>query len=337
MASLIKSIAGGIFEAGVRTRHTLARLGILRKYSVSIPVVSIGGIEIGGSGKTPLTIHIVRELRALGYEPVVLSRGYGRQARERVVIKDGESPDWRKTGDEPLLIHKRTGTPLVVHSDRVGSARLVESWGLERPIAVLDDGFQHIRLRRDVDIVTLSEGLDFSSEHFFPAGRLRDLPTRLIEAEIVCIKHKPSADDKEILCRPFASKSLVFRLEPSALVDIVTHKTMPLSMVSERKVFLLSAIADGSGFVRTVTELGAVVVGEARFHDHYVFTESDIAKVVSDAKGLDASMIITTEKDAVRLGAVEGELPFYALAVDVVFDEPERFTEQLVAAISHFE
>ena len=260
------------YRAINRIRRALYRAGILRAKRLPKPVISIGNIAAGGAGKTPAVIALVRHLAAHGAKVAVLTRGYGRA--DSSVQGPVTSLDATRFGDEPVLIKKSAPNVNVI----VGENRHDNALRIDADIFVLDDGFQHLQLHRDLDIV-----IDTQDARFYREGRgaLRD-------ADVVIPRH----------LRP---------LIPEAL--------------RSRPVFAFAGLADNEQFFRALREDGLQVAGTAAFRDHHRYTPADLDRIAEEARRAGAQVIVTTEKDAVKIDrrdiiAIEAEfvLPAEVLA-----------------------
>jgi tetraacyldisaccharide 4'-kinase len=247
------------------------------------PVVSIGNLSVGGSGKTPLTIRLAQLLRENGVTVDVLSRGYGRQSRavERV-IQGGSAEDF---GDEPLLIAQASGVPVYVGASRYKAGRLAEGSGKNAALHLLDDGFQHRQLARDVDIVVLHRA-DFK-EKLLPAGRLREAFPSLSRAQIVAMRQEDRELEPELRRRGFAGP--VWWMERG------------LELPAVNRVVAFCAIARGDEFFSGVRSGGVIVAAVRAWRDHHTYTERDIAELIELGRQHEAEAFLTTEKDSMRI------------------------------------
>lgn len=271
-------------------------------------VISVGNITLGGTGKTPAVVQIAALLRRNHKHPVVISRGYGRRDESTlVVVSDGKQVlvDARTGGDEPVLIgSKLADVPVVVDRNRHRAA-LYAHRNFGSDIVILDDGFQHIRLRRDLDIVLIDAVDPFGSGRLFPAGILREPLSALKRAHAVLITNAERVEELEPLKRVIrqntAARIFTSCRVPVDLVDIVTGETRPLSTLRDTSVLAFAGIARPASFVSMLRSLGAVVKAELFFPDHYVYSKEELMALFQRAADEKVNMIVTTEKDAVRL------------------------------------
>ena len=258
------------------------------------PVISIGNIAAGGRGKTPFTATVARMLLEAGETPAILSRGYGRTdpADGSVVVRDREGirADLARSGDEPLMLARQLEGAIVVSAaDRYISGRLAEHH-LGATVHLLDDGFQHFRIDRDLDIVLVSKA-DLESETL-PSGRLREPRDVLIAADaVVCV------DEHAALELPDIPVFLGRRANGAAVFE-ETGGTPP-SLGAP--VVAVAGIADPSAFFAALREAGWQLTRTLTFRDHHPFTSADMQGIVREVRDTNAEAILTTEKDFVRL------------------------------------
>ncbi|MFY8001872.1 MAG: tetraacyldisaccharide 4'-kinase [Candidatus Kapaibacteriota bacterium] len=271
--------------------------------SIAIPVICVGNISTGGTGKTPFTQAILRLLQEHfpSTHPAVVSRGYGRKTRGEIIVSDGvtlRTEDAELCGDEPLLHALAFPTvPVIVHEDRTkGSLLAIQRY--KANCIVLDDGFQHRRLSRDIDIVLL-DSYTLKHQDLLPLGRLREPRESLRRAAIICFMN--GARPREIH-HPIYSfihpESLILEAEthPLGLYNIEGQKiSLP------QKVCAVSGIANPERFHHSLQTMGFELGGILTFRDHIRYTQRHIETIVRTAKGNQQSIIATTEKDLVKL------------------------------------
>lgn len=320
----------------VRFRCLLYETGVLRKKTLPITVISVGNLTLGGTGKTPAVLNVASLLRKHGRMPAVISRGYGRKNEAALVtVSDGVGVlvDAETGGDEPVLIgSKLKGLPVVAGSDRF----LAGQFALQHfhpDTIILDDGFQHLRLNRNINVVLVDGTNPFGNGKLFPAGILREPLTSLLRADIVLITRSEQTKDLESLkarLRQFTNaRILTSNHVPVDLIDSVSGEIKPLSSLRRTDVFVFSGIAHPASFSALLRSLGAEVKAEAVFPDHYAYTRSDLASIYQQAADKRVSMIITTEKDAVRLRALKPE-GIWALRIELQVCEQEAWEKALL-------
>lgn len=328
-----------IYGIALWLRDSAYGWGLLRTMSLPIPVISIGNITLGGTGKTPATVNIAGILLKHGRKPVVLSRGYGRTDRSPVlVVSDGMSKVLGPAlgGDEPVLFADRhPSVPVVVGADR-HRAGTVAIGRFHPDIAVLDDGFQHIRLKRDLNIVLIDAVDPFGSGTLFPAGILREPLTALRRADIALITKADKAVNiiklKETIAQFTGAPIFSARYSPRDLMNVATGETQPLDLLAGRPVFAFAGIARPDSFISLLQTLGADISGTAVFPDHYSYTRSDLADLVRKADEGNSALLVTTEKDGVRLKDMAPEGVF-AVRIDLEVVENDAWEEALLKAL----
>lgn len=272
---------GNIYGGVVATRNALYDRGILRARRLQGPVVSVGNLSAGGSGKTPFVMLLGELLKARGLKFDVLSRGYGRKSRGVLLVDPAGLP--REFGDEPLLLARKLQVPVVVGEDRYAAGCFAEKrFGPQ--LHLLDDGFQHRALARDFDIVLLTP--QDSSDRLLPAGRLREPLGSLARADAVVLTSGATAESF-----PLAGK-LVWR---------VRRGILPKSVPARPVVFC--GIARPQNFVLQLRAANIEPVAEAFYRDHHVYDEKDVRDLLDLQRRSKAGGFVTTEKDAVNLGA----------------------------------
>lgn len=304
-ALLLASLLYGIV---VRFRLFLFRLHVFQTKKLPCRVVSVGNITLGGTGKTPTVIHIARFLESHRIRPVIVSRGYGRKRENDILtVSDGKgiALDADHGGDEPLLIaSKLPGVPVVVGSDRYAAGmRAIKEF---RPdVLLLDDGFQHVRLKRDLNIVLLDSEDPFGNGRLFPAGALREPLSALRRAELVLVTRSDRARDLEQIKKTVRThtKARIFtaRQAPVDLVNSTTGESRKLMSLRNATVLAFSGIARPASFFTSVRELGAKVAISLSYPDHYRYTSDDLMDIAQKASDKRVDLIVTTEKDGVRL------------------------------------
>ena len=269
-----------IFGVGVRARNALYDRGIARARKLQGPVVSIGNLSVGGSGKTPFVLVLGELLEARGVKFDVLSRGYGRRTRGVARVDPGGLP--RDFGDEPLLLARRLCVPVIVGEDRYEAGLFAEK-SFSPQLHLLDDGFQHRALARDFDIVLVTP--EDTRDRLLPAGRLREPVTSLSRADAVVLTSGASSES-------FPSNGkLLWRVRRGISVTNVPARPVVFCGIARPQSFLLQ--------LRTA---GIEPVAQALFRDHHAYTERDIQDLLKLRQQSEAEGFVTTEKDAINLG-----------------------------------
>lgn len=295
-----------------QTKNSLYERRLFRPRRAPIPVISVGNISLGGTEKTPLTMELLSRLFALGRRPALISRGYkGRWERRGGVLSDGRAllGTWRDGGDEPYLIARAfPAAGVYVGRDRLTSCRRAAEAGFD--IAVLDDGFQHRRLARDLDIVL------YSSEE---KAALREPLSALRRADILLIKageEKKRAIDR--LCGRWTGGLFTYSVVIRRVADLRTGELVPMERLAGLRFVAFCGIARPGRFARTLREAGLATVSFLSFPDHHPYPPSSLEKINRAWRRQGADALITTGKDAVKLAdPVEGwgDAPVYILEV----------------------
>jgi len=306
----LSAIYGGVVGA----RNALYDLRVLRVRALRGPVVSVGNLSVGGSGKTPFIILLGELLKQRGIKFDVLSRGYGRKTRGVLAVEPGGRP--QEFGDEPLLIARRLQAPVVVGEDRYQAGRFAESrFGPQ--MHLLDDGFQHRGLARDFDIVLVTP--EDARDRLLPGGRMREPLASLRRADAVALASGASPEGF-----PLEGK-MVWRVRRGIVASGVGKSGMPVRPI------VFCGIARPQNFILQLRAAGIDPVAEAFFRDHHSYTEKDVRDLLELRRRSEAGGFVTTEKDAVNLGGyldalapvavipVKMELADAANAVDTMF------------------
>jgi tetraacyldisaccharide 4'-kinase len=278
----LASIYGAL--AGARRRAYAA--GVLRQRRLARPVVVVGNLTVGGTGKTPLTIHLARMLSAEKLRVGVVSRGYGR--RDRAPRDVHPDSDWRDVGDEPVIIARRTGCATLVAADRVAAARTLIARGAD--VIVADDGLQHLALARDCAIAVVDGSRGFGNGRLLPQGPLREPATALGAVDIVVVNGEPEHGS---LAGTLPAGTLVMQLAAAQAVRLDGRgPAFELAALAGRRVHAVAGIGNPQRFFRALAERGIEVIAHA-FPDHHPFTAHELAFA-------DDLPILMTEKDAVK-------------------------------------
>jgi tetraacyldisaccharide 4'-kinase len=306
----------------VRIRRSLYARGLMPIHRVGARVVSVGNVSIGGSGKTPAVNLIADYLRAKNRGVVILTRGYGRVTRGPRIIFGGAG-NWREVGDEPLMLSRTLPTiPIVVDRDRVSGGRLaIERFGSR--FLILDDGLQHLRLARDVDVVIIDATRPFGNGRLFPGGVLREDLSALRRAHLFFVTKVNQAEGVDdlvgFLQRACPQTPVILgTYEPKELRDVVSHAQMSLASLRGEPVIAMSGIANPISFEQSLDQMGARLVEKVRFPDHHPYCQRDVSSVLQLAQARGARYVVTTEKDEVRLPAIEKpRAPIFSLGIQL--------------------
>lgn len=296
------------YRLAVGVRNFLYDQGMLRSRKLPCPVISIGNLTAGGTGKTPLAILLGRLLNENGFRPAVLSRGYGRRGgKSNGVVSDGgrKLMDHRQAGDEPFLMSiLLPQVPVIVGADRFLSGKTaIEELGAD--ILILDDGFQHRGLYRDIDIVLLESSRPFGNGRLLPGGSLREPLRGLRRADIIVFTGTGGETDNILPdCRQPSLKDLATCFQSChrarAIID-ANRDARPLDFLQGKRIYAFSGIGNPLSFRRTIEDLDVNLSGFEAFPDHHYYNAAEIAGITANAKLARSDIILTTEKDGVRL------------------------------------
>jgi tetraacyldisaccharide 4'-kinase len=322
-----------VYAAAVSIKDALRRAGVLRMRRLQWPVISVGSLSTGGAGKTPVVIALAKLLAEGGWAVDVLSRGYGRKARDTEQVRVGSEDAASRFGDEPVLIAEQTNVSVWVGADRFEAGERAEAAAGDAPrrVHLLDDGFQHRQLARTIDIVLVTtEDLD---DALLPAGNLREGFSALQRANVVIVREDEfEAVGKRVwaLVREGAQMWTVRRtLRFPAPLFVFGAGLRPVAFC---------AIARPEGFAAMLQDSGCGVIETVAFSDHHRYAMADIERVIAVAKSLNGSGFVTTEKDAVKLtvemrGRLEEVGPLMVVALEAAFADAQAVLGALEAKL----
>jgi len=322
-------------------RNTLYDRGVLETFDLGAYTISIGNITTGGTGKTPLVALVAHILAKRGEKVCILTRGYGRtQPRERVLVSDAEKilADPEEAGDEPYeLALKLLGKAIVIaDADRVSAAQWAKrKFGVNA--FILDDGFQHRRVRRDVDIVCIDATNPFGAGKMLPAGRLREPVNNLSRADIVVITRSNLVENldkikSEISNLRSGTPVIVSETRIAGVVELGEfHATPQATQSKERseKALAFCGLGNPKNFYSQLRLEGFTVSANKSFPDHHSYTQNDIFEIEKLAAESSAALLLTTAKDAVKLSNLKFEIPCRVVEIEMVLDKPEEFAAMI--------
>jgi tetraacyldisaccharide 4'-kinase len=323
------------YEGVVRTRSLFYSLGLLKTRALPCPVISVGNITVGGTGKTPLVMAIAKGLMNREVHVAILSRGYQGKKTAEPVVSDGKtvllSPE--ESGDEPFLMAQACKEiPVLVGKDRFLNGRIaLQRFGVKGML--LDDGFQHLPLYRDINILLIDSHIGFGDHTLLPRGALREPLSHLRRADLFLLT---KVEDPET-CQPIEQK--IHEIHPSSPVFHSHYE--PVSLVGPqgeqeelyalkgKKILALSGIANTNYFTSLLRKYGMKIVREAIFPDHHRYTTKDLSSIKEKGKRVDC--IVTTEKDMVKLRQLPiDHLPLRALRIEVKIWEEKEFYQRVM-------
>jgi tetraacyldisaccharide 4'-kinase len=341
-ASVLRGILYGlsfVYDRIVQLRLYLYRKRVFRERALGCLVISIGNLTVGGTGKTPIVEKFARALHAGGRRVAILSRGYKSVPRKRDwrswfqgeselprVVSDGKSLllDSATAGDEPyMLAHNLKDVIVIVDKDRVKSGRFaIDKWHVDT--LLLDDGFQYLHLKHRLDMVLVDRQAPFGNEFLLPRGTLRERPRNLRRASYIFITKNTGEPNFELMRRIRRYNRTAEVIEcahkPLYLQNIFTGEQLPLDALRGAFIGSLCAIAAPESFENALTKLGAHVDLAKHYIDHHYYTETELMSFINRCIRRDLAMIVTTEKDSVRMPRLpdtELKVPIYFLRVEI--------------------
>jgi tetraacyldisaccharide 4'-kinase len=344
-----------VYDRVVQLRLYLYRKRVFRERTLGCLVISIGNLTVGGTGKTPIVEKFARALQAGGRRVAILSRGYKSVPRKRSwlswvrgesepprVVSDGKSLllDSLTAGDEPyMLAHNLKDVIVLVDKNRVKSGRLaIDKWQVDT--LLLDDGFQYLHLKHRLDMVLVDRQAPFGNELLLPRGTLRETPRNLRRASYIFITKNTGQPNFELMRRIRRYNRTAEVIEcghkPLYLQNIFTRERLPLEALRGTFVGSLCAIAAPESFENALQKLGAHVDLAKRYIDHHYYTEAELISFINRCIRRDLTMIVTTEKDSVRMPRLlesEVKVPIYFLRVEIEILSGHESWEHCVARI----
>jgi len=335
-----------LYSQLAKIRSILYQNNILKKKEAEIPVISIGNITTGGTGKTPFTAFLAKELKT-DYRIAIISRGYGasQDVEEPFLIKDKKQlyAGAAEAGDELFMLARRNDELIFIRSaNRYQGTELAVERGAD--LIILDDGFQHYQLKRNADIVLINSEKPFSNNKVLPAGLLREPFTALKRADLFLLNRSENVDLSQIkelknslnILSP--SNKGVFSAETrlESCVSVASQAKESLDFLKEKKVFAFSGIGSPEAFKKSIEIAGANLVSYRIFEDHYNYQKEDLLTLLDQYSASEAELILTTEKDAVKLSdfaEMIGNLPFYYLKISLKIEEKDKLLKIIKSKI----
>ncbi|MBN1848269.1 MAG: tetraacyldisaccharide 4'-kinase [Deltaproteobacteria bacterium] len=341
---LIPALAPLAFLYGVAVRlRIMGRKTIFKSKSLPGSVISIGNLCVGGTGKTPATCMLAEWALREGYRVVVLSRGYaGKHQKKILEVSNGKEIHAGpvEAGDEPYLIAKRLpGVPVIVSKKRY-LAGLHALHRFRANLFILDDGFQHLTLKRNLDMVLIDAADPFGNGRLLPWGPLREPLAQLERANVVIMtrsSHSPSKDDLSLILKKRFPGIAFFKADhiPERIVFPGQGRHHDLDFLKGKRIMAFAGIARPELFQKTLIQLGAEIKGFKKFKDHFMFNKDIFRKMVIEKDRMGADYMITTEKDWVKLEQVAEGYPYLAyltIRFDIL-DEKDRFLQLIKRTI----
>ena len=326
VASLFYSIVIGL-------RNFLYSKGWLKTVSVNATVVSVGNITTGGTGKTPFVIWLCNFLQQKRIQCAVLTRGYKTHTKKRATSGERQAT---RTDELAILTESCPGAKVIVNPDRVaGAAEAESSFGAK--VLIMDDGFQHRRLARDLDIVTIDGMCPFGYNKMLPAGLLREPVAALRRADAVVITRCDQLGEAELtqleekLQQANPDMIIARSIHKPVCAKSLERKEISIEELKDKKIFAFCGIGNPDAFLGTIKKLGLNLAGSKVYNDHYHYTDNDIARILEEAGRLKTDLILTTQKDWTKvISDFQSSIPFAYLAIELKFISGEDEITQLI-------
>jgi tetraacyldisaccharide 4'-kinase len=311
-----------LYGAAVRLRTRAYEKGLLRQKRLDGVVVSVGNLTVGGTGKTPMVLWLAERLLAENKKAGILTRGYR-----------GHTSAAGPASDEVRLLQSRLGDRVTfgVGADRYAQGRELARRGVEW--FILDDGFQHLQLARDVDIVLTDATNPFDGGHLLPAGRLRESRAALARADIIVITRSNHAPAVEAIVRRESNAPIFYARTQLDFIRSFTDGQMGGEVTAAQlgKAFAFCGLGNPDAFFSDLRDWGVEVVGSRAFRDHHKHTQKDDDTIAREARAAGTSTVICTEKDLPNLWSIHHQLPIFYCSISMRIDRPEEFWRTVVA------
>ena len=292
-------------------RKTLYQFNFLKSFKLKIPVIVVGNITSGGTGKTPLIIYLANELKKNGYRPGIISRGYG--SKSEGVMEVSQKSDVAEAGDEPMLIQKYTHLPVFVSKDRVLAAKALVKKYAKTDVILSDDGIQHYRLRRDLEVLVIDGTRKFGNGYLLPAGPLREFRSKLKTVDAIVCNHKKVIDG-----------SYLMKYKGHLLINLKTNKKIHLNNLSLKNIHAIAGIGNPDRFFDYLKTYN-ILFSSSVFQDHYKFSKKDF-------RDMNDKNIIMTEKDAVKCQQFSRNNFWY---LPVIAEVDSKFTDVILKKLRY--
>lgn len=325
-----------LYQGITQLRNWLYDLGIFKIYHLKCRVIAVGNMTVGGTGKTPLAELIALEFQKQGKRVAIQSRGYGRRYDETIIVSDGNAvlatPE--QAGDEPYLLSRHLpGVPVVVGGNRVQACQLAIK-KFQPSVLILDDAFQHRRIHRDLNIVTMDASAPWGNSRLLPAGPLRENKAGLNRADLIVLtrsENKARSVEQMKYLKTWTQAPMVTSThDPIEWVDLKNKTVHDLNFLTDQFVIAVAGIGNPQSFLTTLRSIGIKPKDYLHFPDHHWYMQHDIDRIMSIAIRHSAMAILTTEKDSVRMQGLRSlDIPIYCLKIKCTIHECEIFQQLL--------
>ncbi|MCJ7509140.1 MAG: tetraacyldisaccharide 4'-kinase [candidate division Zixibacteria bacterium] len=308
----------------IRIRKFFYGIGIFKRYKLNAKVISVGNITWGGTGKTSFVSFLVKELTERNQKIAILIRGYKRKEKKMITITSNTKDlDWRKVGDEACLLATQLDSiPIIVSKNRVKSGKeAIDKYSPD--FLILDDGFQHLKLMRDLDIVMIDASDPFGNGKLLPAGKLREPIGNIKRADILVLNRADKAYNNKmgLINKLREYNSIAPVIETKYMVEKIYNlenegKIILPSQVKDKKILGFCGIGNAQSFKQTLEDLGVNLLKFIVFPDHYAYKDKDIKEIEREALNRKANFVLTTEKDKIRLISLpNSKVPIYIVKI----------------------
>lgn len=339
-ATIALTPLSALYSAAVKARSAGYEKQFLKTVAVKVPIVSVGNITVGGTGKTPLVEWITRQLFADGKRVCILTRGYRREnPKQRVIVSDSERilSDVAHAGDEAMMLAQALlgKASVICDADRVAGAQ----WAIDNmnaEVLLLDDGFQHRRLARDLDIVTIDSSNPFGNGRLLPAGVLREPVNGLSRADCIVLTRAFDEPAAALLhrIREVTEAPLVVSRTIIERVELLNGDEVDRNLVRQQPLVAFCGIGNSAAFPKQLRAEDFELRSEISFRDHHKYSQGDIDRVCEQARTHGAQALITTAKDAVKLHALRFDLPCYIAEIEVELSDTTTLLSLIENAVT---
>ncbi len=318
-----------IYKLCMVLRKRMYDMDIMKTKEAPIPVISVGNITLGGTGKTPVVERLSKRLKEAGFNPGIATRGYKRK-RGGTFIVDIEADNAEDVGDEAFMLATKTQIPVLVGADRTEAIKQGVS-AFQIDVALLDDGFQSRSIKKDMEILVINNMGGKESDALFPLGPYREPATRIKDAHAILL-NKGDMDDN---IRRYGKGIPAFhiRYKPLYLYNMRRNLIGHHNFLKDMNALAFSGLGNNRSFFNLLREMGAKMVHEIAYPDHYAYKQGDIEKLLSFK---DVEIMVTTEKDAVKLAHMDLPEHLFYLAIEVVIDREDELVELMQKRILTF-
>jgi tetraacyldisaccharide 4'-kinase len=312
-----------LYQIVLMARDYMYKTGIMKTQNAPIPVISVGNITLGGTGKTPVVERLSRTFKEKGFNPGIITRGYLRSKKGTFPV-DVRNDSAETAGDEAFMLARRTRVPVIVGNDRLTAIECgIDSCNID--LAILDDGFQVRNVRKDADILILNGKESLAKHELFPLGPYRDPISRVRACDAILVS-KAEPDSGTVSFTRGIPRFPV-RHHPVHLYNVKQDVIAHYNYLKNKKIAAFSGLGDNDSFFQLLRQIGADIVHETSYPDHYEYTQRDIKELASIS---DIECIVTTEKDAVKLLGMELPDNLFYLAIEARIDNEDTLMELLL-------